>query len=74
MPTTKKINRAIPKSFDGLVAVMPPQAITDDTCYENTVEMIDRLTAVGRLTSGQELYLETLVQLTGLNFSRASVH
>lgn len=43
---------------------MPPQAIADDIQYENTLEMIDRLmAAAGKLTRGQELYLETLVQL-----------
>jgi len=35
----------------------------DDVHYENTVEMIDRLMASGKLTKGQELYLETLVLL-----------
>ena len=42
---------------------MPPQAIVDDAHYENTTEMIDRLMASGKLTQGQESYLETLVQL-----------
>ncbi len=35
----------------------------DEVQYENTIEMIDRLMASGRLTQGQTLYLETLVQL-----------
>jgi HTH-type transcriptional regulator/antitoxin HigA len=35
----------------------------DEVHYENTVEMIDRLMASGKLTKGQELYMETLVQL-----------
>lgn len=59
----KNANRKLPRSFDGLVAEMPPQAIMDDVHYENSVEMIDRLMAAGKLTKGQELYLETLVQL-----------
>ena len=63
MPTTKSTNQQLPRSFDALVAEMPPQAIMDDVHYENTVEMIDRLMAAGKLTKGQELYLETLVQL-----------
>ena len=42
---------------------MPPQAILDDVQYENTLEMIDRLMTAGKLTGGQELYLQTLVQL-----------
>lgn len=63
MPTTKNANQKLPRSFDALVAEMPPQAIMDDVHYENTTEMIDRLMAAGKLTKGQELYLETLVQL-----------
>lgn len=42
---------------------MPPQAIRDEAGYEHAVEMIDALMAAGKLTKGQELYLETLVQL-----------
>jgi len=53
----------LPSTFKELVASMPPQAITDDVHYENTLEVIDRLMAAGKLTKGQELYLETLVQL-----------
>ncbi len=63
MPRIKKPHRKLPRSFNGLVAAMPPQAIMDNVHYDNTVEMIDRLMAAGRLTRGQELYLETLVQL-----------
>jgi len=43
--------------------MMPPQAITDEVQYENTLRMIDRLMASGKLTKGQAIYLETLVQL-----------
>lgn len=64
MSTTQNADKPLPRSFDGLVAEMPPQAIMDDVHYDNTVEMIDRLMASGRLTKGQALYLETLVQLT----------
>lgn len=53
----------LPGRFEELVRVMPPQSIVDDVHYENTLEMIDRLMAAGRLTRGQELYLETLVEL-----------
>lgn len=63
MPTTRNANRKLPRSFDALVAEMPPQAIMDDVHYENTIVMIDHLMTAGRLTRGQELYLETLVQL-----------
>jgi HTH-type transcriptional regulator/antitoxin HigA len=64
MPTTRKIDKKrLPARFEDLVQVMPPQAITDEVHYENAVEMIDGLMAAGRLTKGQELYLETLVQL-----------
>jgi HTH-type transcriptional regulator/antitoxin HigA len=42
---------------------MPPQAILDEAAYANTVEMVDALMAAGKLSRGQDLYLETLVQL-----------
>jgi HTH-type transcriptional regulator/antitoxin HigA len=53
----------LPKAFDELVRMMPPQAIMDDIQHGNTLEMVDRLMAAGRLTGGQHLYLETLIQL-----------
>ncbi|MCA9437330.1 MAG: helix-turn-helix domain-containing protein [Candidatus Omnitrophica bacterium] len=53
----------LPGKFEDLMLVLPPRAIADEVHYENTVEMIDRLMAIGRLTKGQSLYLETLVQL-----------
>jgi len=64
MPRTKKTESALlPKRFEDLVALMAPRAIADDVGYENTVEMIDRLMASGRLSKGQASYVETLVQL-----------
>ncbi|MBI1369589.1 MAG: helix-turn-helix domain-containing protein [Planctomycetes bacterium] len=59
----KNTRHKLPRSFDALVAEMPPQAIMDEVRYENTLEMVDRLMTAGKLTKGQELYLETLVQL-----------
>lgn len=53
----------LPGQFANLVRAMPPQAIMDDVQYENTLEMVDRLMASGKLTRGQSVYLETLVQL-----------
>ena len=58
---TKK--RKLPGQFADLVREMPPQAIVDDVHYENTIEMVDRLMSGGKLTKGQSVYLETLVQL-----------
>lgn len=64
MPATKHNHNAkLPGKFDDLVQLMTPQAILDDVHYENTTEMIDRLMASGKLSKGQELYMETLVQL-----------
>jgi HTH-type transcriptional regulator / antitoxin HigA len=64
MPATKVLDKKrLPGRFEELVRIMPPQAIMDDVHYENTLEVIDRLMAVGKLTKGQGLYLETLVQL-----------
>ncbi len=53
----------LPGRFDELAALLSPRAILDDTQYELTIEMIDRLMASGRLTKEQSHYLETLVQL-----------
>lgn len=53
----------LPGSFEALVQLMPPRAIMDEVQHENTVEMIDRVMVSGKLTKGQEIYLETLVQL-----------
>ncbi len=53
----------LPGQFRELVQMMPPQAIRDEVQYANTLEVIDRLMAVSKLTKGQTLYLETLVQL-----------
>lgn len=63
MPTTQSTQSELPARFEDLVAEMPPRAIRDETQYNHTVEMIDRLMASGKLSKGQELYLETLVQL-----------
>jgi HTH-type transcriptional regulator / antitoxin HigA len=49
--------------FEQLVAMMPPQAIRDDDQYQKTLDVVDRLMARKKLTKGQTLYLETLVQL-----------
>ena len=64
MPATKHDRKTkLPGKFDDLVRLMAPQAIMDDMHYENTTDMIDRLMASGKLTKGQVLYMETLVQL-----------
>jgi HTH-type transcriptional regulator/antitoxin HigA len=59
----KKRARDLPRRFEQLVDMMPPQAIQNDGQYRKTLEVIDRLMVLGKLTQGQSLYLETLVQL-----------
>lgn len=64
MPTTRgSKKKGLPGRFEQLIRYMPPQAIMDEVQYEKTLEIVDRLTAEGKLTKGQGLYLETLVQL-----------
>jgi HTH-type transcriptional regulator/antitoxin HigA len=63
MPVTKRDEAKLPGRFEDLVSLMPPRAIVNDEEHEDTVEMIDRLMASGRLTRGQTVYMETLVQL-----------
>jgi HTH-type transcriptional regulator/antitoxin HigA len=53
----------LPGLFGSLARMTPPQAITDEAQYEKTVGIIDRLMGSGKLTRGQSLYIETLVQL-----------
>jgi HTH-type transcriptional regulator / antitoxin HigA len=53
----------LPGRFADIVHLMPPQAIRDEVQHQKTVAIIDRLMASGKLTAGQSLYLETLVQL-----------
>jgi HTH-type transcriptional regulator/antitoxin HigA len=59
-PTT---NTKLPGRFADLAALTPPRAIADDAEHARMLEMIDRLMARAKLTRGQEVYLETLVQL-----------
>ena len=64
MPRTKRTEKQkLPKGFKALVELMPPQAIMDPVQHENSIEMIDRLMEAGKLSTGQQIYLETLVQL-----------
>jgi HTH-type transcriptional regulator / antitoxin HigA len=64
MSTTKlDLPESLPRHFEELVALFPPQAILNDDQYEEVTRAVDRLMASGRLTKGQSHYLETLVQL-----------
>ncbi|MDB5292383.1 MAG: family transcriptional regulator [Phycisphaerales bacterium] len=63
MPRAKAQPDKLPAGFDDLVRLLPPQAIHDEVGYSNTQEMIDRLTSLPRLTTGQAEYLETLTIL-----------
>jgi len=65
MPATisRRKSMRLPGRFADLARLVPPQAIADDVDYENMLDMVDRLMVRRRLTEGQALYLETLVQL-----------
>jgi HTH-type transcriptional regulator / antitoxin HigA len=63
MPRTNIKSAALPTDFDSLVQLHPPAAIHDEVAYENTMEMINRLTAVPKPTKGQLKYLDTLTIL-----------
>ncbi len=58
--TVSRSPQKIAGRFEDLVAMLPPRAIRDEVDYENTIEMLDRLTSLPRLTKGQQQYLETL--------------
>lgn len=63
MPATKSQRSVLPRRFEDLVRELPPQAIMDDVEYGDALNMVDRLMAAGKLSKGQERYMETLVQL-----------
>ena len=52
MRTTKMLAKEpLPRQFEELVRMLPPQAIQDDVQYANTLEVIDRLMAIAKATS-----------------------
>ena len=55
----------LPGRFSDLVKQHPPRAIRDDVDYQNTMEVIDALTSLPKLTKGQREYLDTLAVLVG---------
>ena len=58
--TAAKINfRRLPKTYGGLVALLPPRPIHDEVDLANASEMIDRLAGFD-LNADQEDYLEAL--------------
>lgn len=63
MSTLRHDMSDLPGRFADIVHLMPPQAIQDDVHYESTLKVVDHLMATEKLTKGQALYLETLVQL-----------
>jgi antitoxin component HigA of HigAB toxin-antitoxin module len=63
MPRLKTRPNTLPANFGDLVRMFPPQAIHDEIGYANTQDMIDRLTVLPKLTTGQAEYLETLTIL-----------
>jgi HTH-type transcriptional regulator/antitoxin HigA len=56
---TKHDFRRVPKTYAGLVALLPPRPIHDDVDLSNTTEMIDRLAGFD-LSADQEDYLEAI--------------
>lgn len=53
-------SKALPTTIDGLVRMHPPLAIADEVAYANTMEIIDALTHLPKLSAGQAEYLNTL--------------
>jgi HTH-type transcriptional regulator / antitoxin HigA len=56
-------SKELPTTLAALVHMMPPMAIRDAVDHGNTLEVIDRLMQVEKLTPDQGQYLETLVEL-----------
>lgn len=57
--STKHGFRRLPKTYAGLVALLPPRPIHDDIDLANTTEIIDRLAGF-ELNEDQEDYLEAI--------------
>ena len=79
MSTTEQTGKMkLPRRFDDLVRLMPPRAIMDDVHYENTLDMIDRLMAGGKLSKDQahrplfSSQLDSLKHLLAENGMKAS--
>jgi HTH-type transcriptional regulator / antitoxin HigA len=70
LKTKSKKQSPLPRSFEQLVRRMPPMAIRDDVQHANTIEMIDRLMRIDKLSIGQSDYLETLVELVEVHETR----
>lgn len=51
--------KCLPRTYAGLVEMLPPRPLHDSVDYDNAVEMIDRL-AGHNLTADQEDYLDAL--------------
>jgi len=66
MGKTHQQHDKLPGRYEELVQLMPPQAVVDDVQLDNTIEMIDRLMTIRKLSKGQAAYLETLTQLVGV--------
>ncbi|MDZ4659884.1 MAG: hypothetical protein SH868_20095 [Bythopirellula sp.] len=63
MPRTDINLSALPGDFDSLVRLHPPAAIHDEVAYENTMDLVNKLTSVPNPTEGQLKYLDTLTIL-----------
>lgn len=63
MARAKHNQKKLPGRLEDLATWLPPHPITNESRYEDTLEMIDRLMGVAKHTKGQAVYLETLVQL-----------
>lgn len=61
MPTTVK--KRLPGKLTDLVKLKMPVAITGEKEYNEMLKLVDRLMALPKLTKGQSLYLQTLVDL-----------
>jgi HTH-type transcriptional regulator / antitoxin HigA len=64
MSTTTTLPKQMPKTYSGLVRLMPPRTIHDDVDLENVTEIIDRLAVLDHPTLDQADYLDTLSTLS----------
>jgi len=60
MRTLTRHRTDLPKTYDRLVAMLPPRPVHDEVDLDNVLEVIDRLAVLRKRTHDQEDYLEAL--------------
>ena len=63
MKTVQATHKKLPTRKEALAELLPPFAIQNERQLDAMIEVVDSLMALRKLTKGQAMYMETLVQL-----------